>query len=59
MHTVYLQMVDDDFFDIDLEDYTVDIRDIIATLPNKTDIDQCCDYEFQILDKFCASQSSV
>ena len=44
----------------EFRDYTDDSLDIINTkVQNGTDIDQCCNYEYQILDKFCARQPRV
>ncbi len=43
----------------DWEDYTGDVTNIISEVRNFTESSSCCDYEFQILDKFCASQSAV
>ena len=44
----------------EFRDYTNDSLDIINTkVQNGTDIQQCCNYEYQILDKFCARQPQV
>ncbi len=40
-------------------DYTATVNGMINGVENITDPSRCCDYEFQILDKFCAAQDSV
>jgi ATP-binding cassette subfamily A (ABC1) protein 3 len=39
-----------------LEDITVAIQTIRNSVQNFTDPSECCGYEYQLLDKFCASQ---
>ncbi len=39
--------------------YTAIVNNLINSVENITDPSRCCDYEFQILDKFCAAQASV
>ena len=44
----------------EFRDYTNDSLDIISTnVENGTDIDQCCNYKYQILDTYCARQAKV
>ena len=42
-------------------DYTARIQGIRNDVytSNRSTIDECCDYEYQILDKFCASRETV
>jgi ABC-type multidrug transport system ATPase subunit len=40
-----------------LVDIKNDTDSIISSVRNITDVDDCCNYELQILDKFCASQT--
>ena len=48
-----------DFGATSFDDYTAEINEIIEGVNNISDIKDCCDYEYQILDKFCAVQPAV
>ena len=41
------------------ENYTGSTQGIINNLLNNTNSDDCCSYEYQLLDKFCAGLSKV
>lgn len=42
-----------DYFDI-----THGVYDILNTVEDVFDVDDCCDYKYQLLDKFCASRNA-
>ena len=42
-----------------LSDITGDIQTIIDGVRNITSHRECCNYELQLLDKFCATQDQV
>ena len=42
----------------DYIDITAGINEIRASVSDLQDIDECCNYQYQILDKFCASRNS-
>lgn len=39
--------------------YTEEIEQIKDQVLNYTSVEECCDYQYQILDKFCASRTVV
>ncbi len=63
MHSTQLsftQTVNPDSFGIDQWlDYKTDVNAIIDAVQNYNESSSCCTYNYQILDKFCASQSAV
>ena len=42
-----------------VEDITGDVLAIRKSVQNITDTNDCCSYEYQLLDKFCASRNRV
>ena len=40
-------------------DYTQPVLDIVDSVQNHSNVSLCCQYEFQLLDKFCARQTVV
>ncbi len=56
----FTQTVNPDSFGIDQWlDYKTDVNAIIDAVQNYNESSSCCTYNYQILDKFCASQSAV
>ena len=43
----------------ELLNYTEDTLDMHHYVQNMEDLSQCCNYSYQILDKFCAKQALV
>ena len=43
----------------DFFDFTSDIESIRSSVTNITSVDKCCNYNYQILDKYCASRTAV
>ena len=43
----------------DFFDYTGAVNDIIGRVGNNSNVSQCCSYENQLLDQFCASRMAV
>jgi ATP-binding cassette subfamily A (ABC1) protein 3 len=39
--------------------FTSDVESIRSSVQNYTNITSCCSYQYQILDKYCASRTSV
>ena len=43
----------------DIFDYTQPVMDIVDSVQNHANISLCCQYQLQLLDKFCARQTAV
>lgn len=43
----------------DYVNYTDNIIDIVDSVTNDTSISQCCNYNLQLLDKYCVSRTTV
>ena len=46
-----------DFFDI--SEPVQEIRNAVGSVGSINNISECCNYPYQILDKFCASRTAV
>ena len=40
-------------------DFTRDITDTITHVGNYSNVSQCCSYQYQLLDQFCANRMAV
>lgn len=57
--TISKQIIRSDIGATKVEDITGDVQAIRNRVQNITDPNDCCSYEYQLLDKFCASRNPV